>query len=401
MKKPSVFAVLLACSFTAGCGKKGPLLPPLIRTPQKVETVTLFQRGDKIFVGWKNPVTYVDGATLDAVAAAEIWVLEQPTGKTAAVQPAIQPPTQPATQPAIQPPTQPAIQPATQPAISPSIQVTADYFEAKAQPAAVIERGALMIYRKKKGSDAAGFSYPYSLAGKKIGTSKFIFAVRVKDRRSHESAFSSTAEIEPQAVPLPPQGFEVRFVEDKIGLTWLAPTANVDMSTPPLVAGYNIYRESKDGPANLLNSSLVRELKYEDVEFEYGLPLYYFVRSSATETPPYLESDDSERREIVPKDVFPPAAPAGLVPVTGRGFIALSWEANREKDFAGYKVWRRVEGEAEDKLLTPQLLVENAYTDAAIEKGRRYRYAISSVDRNGNESPRTETVADSLKDAPR
>jgi predicted small lipoprotein YifL len=364
MKKPSVFAVLLACSFTAGCGKKGPLLPPLIRTPQKVETVTLFQRGDKIFVGWKNPVTYVDGATLDAVAAAEIWVLEQPKGAT------------------------------------PLFPEAGNGFEAKAQLAAVIERGALMIYRKKKGSDAAGFSYPYSLAGKKIGTSKFIFAVRVKDRRSHESAFSPTAEIEPQAVPLPPQGFEIRFVEDKIGLTWLVPTANVDMSMPPLVAGYNIYRESKDGPANLLNSSLVRELKYEDVEFEYGLPLRYFVRSSATEIPPYLESDDSERREIVPKDVFPPAAPTGLVPVTGRGFIALSWEPNREKDFAGYKVWRRLEGEAEDKLMTPQLLIENAYTDAAIEKGRRYRYAIISMDRNGNESPRTETVAESLKDAP-
>jgi hypothetical protein len=393
MKKPLVFAVLLACSFTVGCGKKGSLLPPLIRTPQKVEAVTLFQRGDKIFVGWKNPVAYVDGATLDAVAEAEIWVLEQPKGATAAVQPA--------TQPATQPPAQPATQPATPPAIPPAIQVTADYFEAKAQLAAVIERGALMTYRKKKGSDAAGFSYPYSLADKKIGASKFIFAVRVKDRRSHESAFSPTAEIEPQAGPLPPQGFELRFVEDKIGLAWLAPAANVDMSTPPLVAGYNIYRESKDGPVKLLNSSLVRELKFEDIEFEYGLPLSYFVRSSATETPPYLESDDSEHREIVPRDVFPPAAPTGLVPVTGRGFIALSWEANREKDFAGYKVWRRVDGEAEDKLLTPQLLVENAYTDAAIEKGRRYRYAISSVDRNGNESPKTETVADSFKDAPR
>jgi hypothetical protein len=389
MKKLFVFAVLLACSFTARCGKKGTLLPPLIRTPQNVEAVTLFQRGDKILVGWKNPATYVDGAPLDAVVEAEIWILEQPTGKTVAVQPAAQPPTQPTTQPITQPETQPAT------------QVTANDFEAKAHLAAVIEREAFMTYRKKKGSDAAGFSYPYSLAGKKIGASKFIFAVRVKDRRSHESAFSPTAEIEPQAGPLPPQGFEIRFVEDKIGLAWLAPAANVDMSTPPLVAGYNIYRESKDGPAKLLNSSLVRELKYEDVEFEYGLPLYYFVRSSATETPPYLESDDSERREIVPKDVFPPAAPTGLVPVTGRGFIALSWEANREKDFAGYKVWRRAEGEAEDNLLTPQLLVENAYTDAAIEKGRRYRYAISSVDRNGNESPRTETVADSLKDAPR
>ena len=365
MKKPFVFAVLLACSFTAGCGKKGPLLPPLIRTPQKVEAVTLFQRGDKIFVGWKNPVTYVDGATLDAVAEAEIWVLEQPMGET------------------------------------PLFQEAGSSFEAKARPAAVIEREALMTYRKKKDSDAAGFSYPYSLAGKKIGVSKFIFAVRVKDRRSHESAFSPTAEIEPQAGPLPPQGFELRSIEDKISLVWQAPAANIDASTPPRVAGYNIYRESKDGPAKRLNSSLVVELKYEDGEFEYGLPLNYFVRSSATETPPYLESDDSEQREIVPKDVFPPAAPMGLVPVTGRDFIALSWEANREKDFAGYKVWRRVEEEAEDKLLTPQLLIENAYMDAAVEKGRRYRYAISSVDRNGNESPRTEAVADSFKDAPR
>lgn len=373
MKKPIVFAALLACAFTAGCGKKGLLLPPLIRTPQKVEAVTLFQRGDKIFVEWKNPVAYVDGAPLDAVAEVEIWVLEQPKGETAAVQPAIQPAT----------------------------QAAANDFEAKARPAAVIERGQLTTDRKEKDSDAAGFSYPYSLADKKIGVSKFIFAVRVKDRRSHESAFSTTAEIEPQAGPLPPQGFELRSVEDKISLAWQAPAANVDMSTPPRVAGYNVYRESKDGPAKLLNSSLVRELKYDDGEFEYGLPLRYFVRSSATETPPYLESDDSERREIVPKDVFPPAAPMGLVPVTGRGFIALSWEANREKDFAGYKVWRRVEGEAEDKLLTPQLLIENAYTDAAVEKGRRYRYAMSSVDRNGNESPRTEAVVDSLKDAPR
>lgn len=380
MKKLFVCAVLFACAFTAGCGKKGALLPPLIRTPQKVEAVTLLQRGDKILVGWKNPVTYVDGATLDAVAEAEIWVLEQPVNKTAA--------------------TQPAMQPAAQPAIPPAIQVTAEYFEANAQLAAAISKDALAAYRKRKESDAAGFSYPYSLAGKTIGASKFYFAVRVKDRRSHESAFSPTAEIEPKAGPLPPRGFEIRFVEDRIGLAWLAPAANVDTSTPPLVAGYNIYRQFGDGPVKLLNSSLIKELKYEDVEFEYGLPLSYFVRSSATETSPYLESDDSEHREIVPKDIFPPAAPKGLVPVTGRGFIALSWEANREKDFAGYRLWRGEEGEPGEKLLTPELLVETAYTDTAIEKGRRYRYAISSVDRNGNESPRTETAADSLKDAP-
>ena len=182
MKKPIAFVALLACALTAGCGKKGPLLPPLIRTPQKVEAVTLFQRGDKIFVEWKNPVTYVDGAPLDAVAEVEIWVLEQPKGEAAAVQPAIQPKT----------------------------EAAASDFEAKARPAVVIEREQLTIYRKEKDSDAAGFSYPYLLADKKIGVSKFILAVRVKDRRSHESALSATAEIELQTSPLPPQGFEIR-----------------------------------------------------------------------------------------------------------------------------------------------------------------------------------------------
>ena len=48
-------AVLLACAAAPGCGKKGALLPPLSRTPQKAEAVTVVQRGGTLLVELEEP----------------------------------------------------------------------------------------------------------------------------------------------------------------------------------------------------------------------------------------------------------------------------------------------------------------------------------------------------------
>jgi hypothetical protein len=359
------FAVLLACAAAFACGKKGALLPPLIRTPQKAEAVTVLQRGATLFVEWKNPVKSVDGSPLAGVSEAEVWVLEEEKAKAAAG------------------------------------AMTAKDFEGKARPAILLKKDGLVAFRKEKETDEAGFSYPYSMAGKVPATMKVRFAVRVRDGRSRMSELSDPVAFDPQVGPGPPQELAARVLEDRIELVWKAPAANFDGSTPALVSGYNVYRRGKDGPDALVNSSLVREAVFVDRDVAYGVPVRYFVRASATEAPPYLESDDSAARELVPEDVFPPAAPAGVVPVAGSGFVSLSWEANREKDLAGYRVRRREEGGTEDVLLTPVLLLENAYTDPAIEKGKRYRYLVSSVDIRGNESARTEAVVDSPGEEPR
>ena len=132
---------------------------------------------------------------------------------------------------------------------------------------------------------------------------------------------------------------------------------------PPSSPAITFTAGRADGADKLVNTSLVPETKYEDRDFVYGAPVRYFVRASATAAAPFLESDDSEARELVPEDSFPPAAPAAVVPVTGHGSVSLSWEANHEKDLAGYRVRRREEGGTEDVLLTPGLLLENAFTD--------------------------------------
>jgi predicted small lipoprotein YifL len=372
MTRPTAaIAVLLACAAAAGCGKKGALLPPLIRTPQKAEAMTVLQRGATLFVEWKNPVKSVDGSPLAGVSEAEVWVLEEEKAAPA---------------------------PSTMPAPA---AMTAKEFEGKARLAASLKRDGLVALRKNKGTDEAGFSYPYSLAGKIPTSLKVRFAVKMRDDRSRMSELSDPVAFDPQVGPGPPQELAARILEDRIELVWKAPAVNFDGSTPTVVSGYNIYRRGKDGPDALVNPSLVREPRYEDRDFTFGAPIRYFVRASATETPPYFESDDSEARALIPVDVFSPAAPAGVVPVAGHGSVSLSWEANREKDLAGYLVRRREEEGAEDVLLTPGLLLENAYTDLTIEKGKRYRYSMSAVDIMGNESARTEVVVDVPGDGPR
>jgi hypothetical protein len=361
-KRSAALAALLVCAAASGCGKKGELLPPLVRTPMKPEAATVLQRGATLFVGWKNPVKSVDGMPLSGVSEAEIWALEQDRAEAG------------------------------------KGRTTAGDFEGKARLAAALKGADLTTLRKEKANDEAGFVYPYSLAGKKPASLKISFAVRVRDTRSRTSLFSEPVDFEPRVGPAPPSELAARVLEDKIELVWKAPAANFDGSTPVTVSGYNIYRRAGDGPEKVVNPSLVTAAKFEDPDIVFGIPVRYFVRASATEKPPYFESEDSEVRELVPEDTFPPAPPAGVVTVTGHGSVSLSWEANREKDLAGYRVRRREEGETEDVLLTPALLLENAYTDPTIEKGKRYRYSMSAVDIRGNESARTEAVVEAPGD---
>ena len=318
----------------------------------KPETATVLQRGATLYVGWKNPVKSVDGMPLSGVSEAEVWVFEQDKAQAG------------------------------------KEKMTVAEFEKKAKLAASLKEDGL----------AAPFAY--SLAGKKPASLKISFAVRVRDARSRTSGFSDPVDFEPRVGPAPPVELTARVLEDKIELVWKAPAANFDGSTPVTLSGYNIYRRTEDGPDQKVNPNLITGTKFEDPDIVFGVPVRYFVRASATEKPPYFESGDSEVRELVPEDAFPPAAPAGVVQVTGHGSVSLSWEANREKDLAGYRVRRRGEGEADDVLLTPALLLENAFTDPTIEKGKRYRYSMSAVDIRGNESARTETVVEAPGDRP-
>jgi fibronectin type 3 domain-containing protein len=102
--------------------------------------------------------------------------------------------------------------------------------------------------------------------------------------------------------------------------------------------------------------------------------------------------------QLTPRDVYPPAVPTGLTAAAGGRVITLLWDAGRASDLAGYRVWRRAAGGGRYAALTGRPVAENTYSDASAVIGIRYEYAVSAVDKAGNESARSVPVAEILKE---
>ena len=109
-----------------------------------------------------------------------------------------------------------------------------------------------------------------------------------------------------------------------------------------------------------------------------------------------LRSDSETVSAIRAADVFAPAAPFGLLAVAftaedGKGTVSLSWDPNAEPDVAGYYVYRAA-GTGPFQRVAPQTITGVSYQDTAatgLRSGTHVRYAVTAVDRAGNESPRS------------
>ncbi|MDH4217711.1 MAG: hypothetical protein OEW23_02900 [Candidatus Aminicenantes bacterium] len=356
-----LFSFLCVMSFFS-CGKKGNILPPLIRLPQMVEEIQAAQRADSIFLTWKNPTAYVDGSALLELERIEIWVLVTEKDSD-----------------------------------NETSGIGKEEFQQNAVLAISIESEKVSGYLVQEHGSDSRMSYSYDLSGQDYVSKHYTFGLRIKDRKRY-SDFSDLVSLEPLLLSLPPQELVVLGYQDRIEITWIAPLQNIDHSSPANFKGYNVYRSEGEETPRRLNSDLVMLEKYDDKNFSFAQKYRYFIRTSATDTAPFFESQDSEVVEIMTRDTFAPHPPKGLLSVGGMDVIAIRWDENNEEDLNGYRVWRREEKEKEFRLLTPQQIKENAFSDTAVEKDKRYYYAITALDEAGNESQKSEIISDMIRE---
>jgi hypothetical protein len=191
-------------------------------------------------------------------------------------------------------------------------------------------------------------------------------------------------------------------------LSWPAPAGTAAGEPIPPIAGYRIYRaeihpSARSSPPPDLASvkpesraallSFSETNSYRDPSVLFDHTYVYTVRGVIQVQGVELESSDSQPVTITPRDVFPPAAPQGLVaallpgPAPGTVLVDLSWSINLETDLAGYRVYRSEQEGTRGELVTPDLLPTPAVRDTSIGPGHRYWYTVTAVDRAGNESP--------------
>ncbi len=101
------------------------------------------------------------------------------------------------------------------------------------------------------------------------------------------------------------------------------------------------------------------------------------------------------------RDIFPPATPLNLAAVASQdeGAIDLSWSPDTDSDLAGYAIYRRRTGTSWQRLALPGspaagVIETPAFHDPTPQRGEEYTYAVTAIDRDGNESSKSAGISE-------
>jgi len=175
-----------------------------------------------------------------------------------------------------------------------------------------------------------------------------------------------------------PANFTAESRADGILVRWTAP--------PQPGTNYRLTRQIGDEPAQTIAD--LPDTQYLDLVTNFGPTYRYTVQSYVRAGDINAVSDSSEPLAVAHVDHFPPTVPTGLAILAGATTIELGWDRNTDADLAGYRIYRAV-GDGPFVRLSGEVQPPS-FRDAQIQSGQRYRYAISAVDRLGNESAHSE-----------
>jgi hypothetical protein len=377
---------LLVVATLAFCGKRGDPRPPVPVVPQATTDLVVAQRAGQVILSWSYPSLTTAGRSLTDVRRILIYryVEELPVSAAGRDPNAILPGDIDTTQPLsvalfAKVPTIPQAQFA-------KLSTRVDSIE-KAN-LATATAGAKLIY-----ADAPPFQ---SRDGRAV---RLTYAV-VTEGEDAKGELSNMAILVPLPVAAPPKALTATAKAEGVTLTWDVPTTSVTQD-PPVISGYNVYRtapgERVDEFASPINTAPVTATIYTDTP-PYGEHEYRVAAVGAT-GPPLLQSDLSMPAKATYKDLIAPPAPAQITPLVETGAVRLIWDAVDAPDLAGYRLYRSESTGHGDQIreignfpLIPAPIAATDYIDKKPDPGLAYRYAVTAVDKNGNESPRAWTA---------
>jgi hypothetical protein len=215
-----------------------------------------------------------------------------------------------------------------------------------------------------------------SWAGREV-----LLAVRVSSAKGRFSDWAGPVVLSVVAPVDKPADVRAEAEPNGVKLSW--------RSAPREALSFRVYRRAEaEKEARLVSTPAASG--WIDTATAFGQRYAYSIQAVVKTGASEAESDMSPAVEIVPVDKFPPAVPAGLTAAASPDSIELTWDRNTEPDFAGYRVYRSLDGAAFEKIA--DLVEAPNYSDRRISGGKRYRYAISAVDQLGNESARSQPV---------
>ncbi len=357
---------LLVCAWVAGCAAPGAPTPPRPIVPKAITDLAAHQQAGSMILVFTMPKQSADNEKLEGPPEIEIFRGER------------------------------------QPGAAGKLTTRLVY----SVPSALVD-----TYLKNGQIEFRDPLAPSMLTGQEL-----VYMVRTRASKKRASPDSNIVSVLALPVPGAPSGLHASVTEVAIELTWSAPG---QISASGTLASYRVYRaELAPGSAATASVSDLSQLKlaaplellgpapatsFQDTNFTFGGAYVYVVRSVMDEQGQPVESADSTPAVVMPKDVFPPAEPQGLVALLTpaeettatqqpSARVELSWNISPEPDLAGYWVYRSEQSDTPGQRINSRLLLTPSFRDMTALQGKRYIYRVSAVDRAGNESSLSSPV---------
>jgi hypothetical protein len=152
---------------------------------------------------------------------------------------------------------------------------------------------------------------------------------------------------------------------------------------------FRVFRRSPD-EKDFVEVATVVTPEWVDAATEYGKRYEYRVQAAAKAGQGVALSEISPSISIVPADTFAPSVPTALRAVSSTGSIEFLWERSPEPDVASYRVYRTSGNQPWTQI--GETAGAPAFSDREAARGMTWRYAVSALDRVGNESAKSEPV---------
>jgi hypothetical protein len=238
--------------------------------------------------------------------------------------------------------------------------------------------------RKISGGRVSAGIAKFEIASAEWNGKQVSIAVRTMGSNGKPSGWSNFVAVPVVPPPATPTGVRADAVPTGVTVTWNAPGSQ-----------FRVFRRTGNGTGEPEAVATVQEPTWTDTATQYGEHYSYQVQTITNLGPNReAQSELSEAAEVTPEDRFPPATPMGLRAAASPNSVELSWDANTETDFAGYRLYRSAPGGRPEKIAD---LAVPAYSDQKVEHEKTYQYEVSAVDRAGNESPISPSVEVALQ----
>jgi predicted small lipoprotein YifL len=393
--KRALAAVFIA-SLAAGCGKKGPPLPPLVRLPVAPADVVADRRGDTVDLALTVPAANTDGTRPANISRVEVYALTAPVTisdtvvlkdgvRVASVQ--VKTPKDPndvadVDDPAsdVEAPQGPGVDQGSTAKLHETLtaQSKTPYH---APPAAAAKK-------------ATSETRPGPLVGPPLTAPTRLYLALAFNQRGHRGPVAkrvSVPLIDPPARAAAPK---VTYTEKSLTLSWEAAAGATHASdtllpsrsliTTPIKPAFNVYEVAAGGDVKL-TSAPITAATFADAHLEWGKERCFAIRSVLLVDNMAIEGERSPSACVTPADTFAPAAPKRPTAIALTAAINILWDANDETDLAGYLVFRGTAPGGPMTKLTPEPIDRTNFTDEVPADFRAF-YAIEAVDKAGNAS---------------